>query len=155
MLVRQSFVVPDVSPIKSVNDVDRAGQKISGGKGDSITLFLARTLKQATLVETDNTNADAKRKFAANEIDAFGANRQRLTNLLREMPGYRILPDNIFDVPQTIIVSKGRTDALATIDTFIDDARASGFLKAAIGKSGIPVSTWRRRAMATDQAEAR
>ena len=32
------------------------------------------------------------------------------------MPGYRLLPDNIFDVPQTIIVGKGKTDALATIN---------------------------------------
>ena len=79
MLVRQSFVVADGSSIKSVNDIDRAGQRIGGGKGNSITLFLARALKQATLIETDNTAPDAKQKLTAREIDAFGANRQRLT----------------------------------------------------------------------------
>jgi polar amino acid transport system substrate-binding protein len=155
MLVRQSFVVPDASPIKSVSDIDRAGQKISGGKGDSITLFLARTLRRATLVETDNTNADTKRKFAANEIDAFGANRQRLTNLLREMPGYRLLPDNIFDVPQTIVVNKGKTEALAIINAFIDEARASGFLRAAIDKSGVPGLDIAPQGYGYGQAEAR
>ena len=71
-----------------------------------------------TLVETDNTNPrQAKQKLTAREIDAFGANRQRLTNLLQEMPGYRLLPDNIFDVPQTIIVGKGKMDALATVNS--------------------------------------
>jgi polar amino acid transport system substrate-binding protein len=138
MLVRQSFLVPENSPIRSVEDIDQPGRRIGGGRGDSITLFLARTLKRATLIETDNTPADAKRKFAAGEIDAFGANRQRLTNLMAELPGYRMLPDNIFDVPQTIIVPKGKTGVLAEINQFIDDLRASGFLAQAIEKSRIP-----------------
>jgi polar amino acid transport system substrate-binding protein len=138
MLVRQSFLVPEGSALKSVNDIDKQGLRISGGKGDSVTLFLARTLKAATLVETDNTPADTKRKFDAGEIDAFAANRQRLTNMMKDMPGYRILPDNVFDVPQTIIVAKGNTKGLATVNALIDDVRQSGFLKEALEKSGIP-----------------
>ena len=138
MLVRQSFLVPENSPIHSVADIDQPGRRISGGKGDSITLFLARTLKQAKLIETDNTPADTKQKFAKEEIDAFGANRQRLTNMAAEMPGYRLLPDNIFDVPQTIIVPKDKPEVLAEINRFIDDMRGSGFLAAAIERSHIP-----------------
>jgi polar amino acid transport system substrate-binding protein len=137
MLVQQSFIVRDDSPIRSVNDIDKPGLRISGGKGDSVTLFLARNLKQATLVETDNTPADAKRKLAAGEIDAFGANRQRLTTLLADFPGYRLLPDSLFGVPQTIVVAKGKPEALAAVNRFIDDVRASGFLRDAIARSGI------------------
>src|SRR6478735_3603035 len=77
MLVRQSFLVPENSALKSVNDIDRQGLRISGSKGDSVTLYMARTLKAATLVEIDGTPADVKAKFDANAIDAFGANRQR------------------------------------------------------------------------------
>jgi polar amino acid transport system substrate-binding protein len=137
MLVQQSFLVPDASTLTSVADIDRAGLRISGGKGDSVTLFLARTLKAATLVETDGTPADTRRKFDAREIDAFAANRQRLTNMMKDMPGYRLLPDNVFDVPQTIIVAKGNTRGLATVNALIDDVRHSGFLKSALDKSGI------------------
>jgi len=138
MLVRQSFLVPENSPIRSVAEIDQPGRRIAGGKGDSITLFLARTLKQAKLIETDNSPADTKQKFADGEIDAFGANRQRLTNMAAEMPGYRLLPDNIFDVPQTIIVPKDKPEVLAEVNRFIDDVRASGFLLAAIERSHIP-----------------
>jgi polar amino acid transport system substrate-binding protein len=138
MLVRQSFLVPENSPIHSVADVDQPGRRIAGGQGDSITLFLKRTLKQAKLIETDNTPADTKQKFANGEIDAFGANRQRLTNLAAELPGYRLLPDNIFDVPQTIIVPKDKPEVLAEVNRFIDDVRGSGFLAAAIERSRIP-----------------
>jgi polar amino acid transport system substrate-binding protein len=137
MLVQQSFIVPDGSRIKSVKDIDYADLRISAGKGDSIALYLARNLKQAKLVETDNTPADAQRKFAAKEIDAFGANRQRLTTMLTEMPGYRLLPDSLFGVTQTIVVGKGKTEALAQIDAFIDDTRTSGFLQDAIAQSGV------------------
>jgi len=137
MLVQQSFVVPDNSRIRSVGDIDVQGLRIAGGKGDSITLYLTRNLKNATLVETDNTPADAKRKLLAGEIDAYGANRQRLTNLLKEMPGYRLLPDNLFGVTQAIIVAKGKPGVLVDIDAFIDDVRASGFLKDAIARSGV------------------
>ena len=35
MLVRQSFLVPESSTLKSVNDIDRPGLRISGGKGNS------------------------------------------------------------------------------------------------------------------------
>jgi polar amino acid transport system substrate-binding protein len=137
MLVQQTFMVPESSPLRSVSELDQPGLRISGGKGDSVTLRLARTLKQATLVETDNTPADMKQKFAAKEIDAFGANRQRLTTLLGEMPGYRLLPDNLFGVTQAIIVPKDRTAALQAVNDFIDDVRVSGFLQDAIRKSGV------------------
>ena len=148
MLVQQSFIVPETSRIKSVKDIDAAGLRISGGAGDSVTLYMKRKLKQATLVETDNTPAEAKRKFAANEIDAFGANRQRLTTMLKDMPGYRLLPDSLFGVTQTIIVPKGKAEVLAGVNRFIDDVRASGFLQTAIEKSGIvglsaaPAGSW-------------
>src|SRR4051812_43840202 len=73
MLVQQSFIVPENSRIKSVKDIDSADLRISGGAGDSVTLYMKRKIKQAALIETDNTPADAKKKFAAHEIDAFGA----------------------------------------------------------------------------------
>src|SRR6187401_2952973 len=128
MLVQQSFVVPDNSRIRTVADIDAQGLRIAGGKGDSITLYLARNLKHATLVETDNTPADARRKLLAGEIDAYGANRQRLTNLL---------PDSLFGVTQAIIVAKGKPVVLRDINAFIDDIRASGFLQDAVTRSGV------------------
>jgi polar amino acid transport system substrate-binding protein len=137
MLVQQSFIVPDASPIQSVGDIDKPGVRVAGGEGDSITLYMKRNIHQATLIETDNTLADTKAKFGARVIDAFGANRQRLTTWLKDMPGYRLLPDNLFGVPQTIIVGKDKSEALAAVNAFIDDVRASGFLEEALTRSRI------------------
>ncbi len=57
--------------------------------------------------------------------------------MMKDMPGYRLLPDNVFDVPQTVIVAKGNAKGLATVNALIDDVRQSGFLKSALEKSGI------------------
>ena len=132
MLVQQSFLVLDGSPIRAVADIDRAGQVIAGVRNDSITL-----LKQATLLEVENNPAGIQRLLTGKEIDAFGANRQRLTTLMGETPGSRLLPDSLFGVPQTIIVPKGRADVLTAVNSFIDDVRASGFLQNAIASSGV------------------
>ena len=137
MLVQQSFLVLDGSSIRAIADIDRAGQKIAGTRNNSITLFMKRKLKQATLVEIENNPAEIKRMLHGKEIDAFGANRQRLTTLMKDTPGTRLLPDNLFGVPQTIIVPKGKPEVLAAVNRFIDDVRASGFLQSAIAASGI------------------
>jgi polar amino acid transport system substrate-binding protein len=148
MLVQQSFLVPEDSTIRAIADVDRAGQKIAGGRNDSVTLFMKRKLKAATLVEVENNPAEIKRMLLAKEIDAFGANRQRLTTMMKEAPGTRLLPDSLFGVPQTIIVPKGKPEVLTAINRFIDEVRASGFLQSAIAASGIvgieaaPAGSW-------------
>ena len=137
MLVQQSFLVREDSGLRTIAEVDRAGLKIAGTKNDSITLFMKRKFRNATLREIDNDPAEINRQLMAKEIDAFGANRQRLTNLMKDTQGLRMLPDNLFGVPQTIIVPKGRPEALAAINRFIDDARTSGFLHYAIKASGV------------------
>ena len=53
------------------------------------------------------------------------------------MPGTRVLPETLFGVPQTVIVPKGKADALAAVNRFIDAMRDLGFLKASIERSGV------------------
>jgi polar amino acid transport system substrate-binding protein len=137
MINQQSFLVLGDSPIKAVADVDRPGRKIAGTRNDSVTLCMKRVLKQASLVELENDPAGVTRALEAREIDAFGASRARLTALARDLRGARLLPDDFFTVPQNIVVAGGRPDALAEINAFIDDVRASGFLSRAVEKSGV------------------
>ena len=132
MLVRQSFLVLDDSPIKSVAEIDRVGQKIAGTVNDSITLCMKRILKQATLMELENNPAELSKALTARAIDALGANRQRLTTLSKATPRTRLLPDDLFNVPQNIVVPKDRPAALTAINALIDDVRASGFLQSTI-----------------------
>jgi polar amino acid transport system substrate-binding protein len=61
MLVQQSFLVREDSGLRSIAEVDRAGLKIAGTKNDSITLFMKRKFRNATLREIDNDPAEINR----------------------------------------------------------------------------------------------
>jgi polar amino acid transport system substrate-binding protein len=136
-LVQQTFLVRADSTIQSVSQIDRANQKIGAGRGDSIALYLGRNLKQAQLVETTESPSTAVQMVVDRKLDAFGANRQRLTDLMRNASGLRLLPDDLYGVEQTIIVPKGKPEILKAVNEFIDEVRKSGFLRDSIQRSGV------------------
>ena len=122
------------SPIRAVADVDRWQR--SPARARFHDALLERVLKQATLVELENNSEVLIKALTAREIDALGANRQRLTTLMKSVPGSRLLPDNLFNVPQNIIVPMGKPEVLAAVNAFIDDVRGSGLLRDAVAKGG-------------------
>jgi len=138
LLVQQTFIVAATSTIRAVADLDRTGRKIGATQGDSIALYLRRNLKQAQLVEQPALSpGQVLRLLADGTVDAFGANRQRLTDFLKGAEGVRLLPDDLYGVEQTIIVPAGRRDALDGLNMFIDDVRRSGFIDGSIRRSGV------------------
>ena len=138
LLVQQTFLVRADSRLRSVADADRAAVKLGATRNDSIALYLRRTLKQAQLVELDDSSRDAvHRLLREGTLDAFGANRQRLSDMQRGAADLRLLPNDLYGVEQTIIVPSGRRDALDRVNRFIDDVRESGFLQTSIDRSGV------------------
>ena len=58
LLVNQTFVVSDESPIRAIADIDRQGRKLGATRADSIALYLGRTLKQGQLVQLDDSSPE-------------------------------------------------------------------------------------------------
>jgi polar amino acid transport system substrate-binding protein len=138
MLVQQSFLVRENSPITSVNEIDRHGRNIGANTGDSIAVYLKTWLKQATLVVSpDYSLKEASAWLIEGKVDAFGGNRQRLRVSTRGIRGLRLLPDNLYGVPQAIAVSNDRPELLAAINKAIDELRLSGFLSDAVKRSDV------------------
>jgi polar amino acid transport system substrate-binding protein len=136
-LAWNTYVVLDRSPIRWGADIDRAGIRIGVGARDAGDLFLTRNLKAAELVRNPGGNLEvAVAKLNAGELDAYAANRQRLSELVARMPGLRLLADNFYGVEQAIIVAKGNAGR-ATLEKLIDDARASGLIATAILRAGL------------------
>ena len=75
--------------------------------------------------------------LADRTVDAYGTNRQRLTEIAARNPGYRLLPDNFYGVEQSVIVPKGHKALLDAVDKVLDDARRSGLVAEAIARSGL------------------
>jgi polar amino acid transport system substrate-binding protein len=148
-LAYNSYIVQAGSTIKSAADIDRPGIRIAAPKGDSGELYLTRTLQHAELKGIPGLNPEAAQKMlGAGEIDAFATNRQRLTEMAARFPALRVLPDNFFAVEQAIVVAKDNLAAVDFLNEFIDNARASGFLKGLIETaklSGVEPAPARKR----------
>jgi polar amino acid transport system substrate-binding protein len=106
-LAQNTYLVLDGSAVRAVADVDRPSIRVGVGLNDAGDYFLTRTLKNAQLKR--NAGGDlvvALTMLKAGDIDAYAANRQRLTAFVARQPGLRIVPDNFYGVEQSIVVAK-------------------------------------------------
>ena len=123
--------------MRAVADMDRPGIRIGVAARDAGDLFLTRNLKNAELKRSPGGNTDVfLKQLRDGEIDAYAANRQRLSELVARVSGLRLLPDNFYGVEQSIIVQKGNP-GLPAINRMLDEARASGLIAAAIARAGL------------------
>ena len=131
-----TYMVRNDSRLRTVDDADRPGVRIGVGGGDAVDLHLTRTLKQAQLIRPSNrTMEEALRMVVAGEVDAYAANRQRLTEIAGQSSNVRLLPGSVLPVQQSIVVSKENSTGVAALNRFIDEIRDSGFLGEAIARA--------------------
>ena len=143
-LSQNAYLVADASPLCCVAQVDAPGVRIGVRRGDAGEFVLPRTLTNATLVRDEGGSLeDAARQLRAGTMNAYAANRHRLTGFVVVTPGYRVLEGNFYPVEQAIAVRKGNAVMLGILNTFLDRARESGFIAASIrdaGLSGVDVA---------------
>jgi polar amino acid transport system substrate-binding protein len=133
-----TYMVVKDSPIRSVADADRPGVRIGVRSGDAVDLHLTRTLKQAQLVRsTSGSMEDAVRMLVAGELDAFATNAQRLSEVVAQTPNMRLVAGSVLPVQQSIVTAKENAAGLSFLNEFIDDIRASGFLRDSIERANL------------------
>ena len=138
MLVQQSALVRADSPLMSVQELDRPAQVIGINTDDSVGVWLRGNLKTAVVRATpDYTLQEAFHWLRDGTVSAFAAGRQRLSSIARHEPDLRILPDNLYGVPQTIAVPSNRPDRLALINEALNAMRKNGLLADFVKQSGI------------------
>jgi polar amino acid transport system substrate-binding protein len=123
LLMGSAYLVPAASPIKTAADADRAGVLIGAVRGNSPTIYLNEHLKNAKVKE-----------FGAmppldDELAAFAGNRARLVEAAAQYPSLRVAQDNFTVLEQNIVVEKGDTVRLEILNKFLNDVRASSFVK--------------------------
>jgi hypothetical protein len=80
---------------------------------------------------------ELQRLLTSGELDAFGANRQRMVEAAARSPKLRALADNYSAVEQSLVVVRGRHDQIEVLDRFIDEARDSGLVKTSLERAKI------------------
>jgi len=138
MFVQQSALVRADSKLQSVRDLDRPGQAIGVNTDDSVGVWLQERLTAARVrASPDYTLREAVQWLQQGTVIAFAGNRQRLAANTRDAAGLRLLPDNLYGVPQTVAVPLDRDDRLNWVNAALDDLRTGGFLADSVSRSGV------------------
>ena len=131
LLMGSAYLVPAASPIKTAADADRAGVLIGAVRANSPTIYLIEHLKSAKVKEFAAMPPldEVHKMLASGELSAFAGNRARLVEAAAQYPSLRVAQDNFTVLEQNIVVEKGDTVRLEILNKFLNDVRASSFVK--------------------------
>ncbi len=134
-----AYAVPTKSRFQRSSDVDRAGVTIGAVAGQAPELYVREHVKSARVESLPEVPANAAlgKMLLDGTFDAFFANRTRMEELVRDVPGLRVLGDDFMVTSQAIVVQKGNTSRLAEINRFLADVRVSGFMKASLDRAQV------------------
>lgn len=130
-----TYLVREDAPFRKAADLDAAGVRIAVGKGAAYDLALTRLLKAASLVRAA-TSAAAIDQFMDEGLEAAAGIRQALDDAAKVRPGYRVLADSFSRVEQGMAVPQGRPLAAAYVAAFLEEKKASGFIREALDRHG-------------------
>lgn len=134
--IHATYLVPAGSPIRSINEVDRAGVRIVSAAKSAYDLYLGRTIRNAQLVQIAGIAA-AEQHFVREKMEALAGLKPRLLEFAPTLPGSRILDGNFTVVRHTVGMPKGRDAAAAYMRELVEDVKASGLVGKWIEKSGV------------------
>ena len=131
--IESTYLVPAGSPIKSIAEVDRPGVRIAVTGRSAYGLWLDRNIKHAELVRSDTLDS-AFDQFVKDKLDVLAGLRPRLLTDVEKLPGARILDGQFSAVQQAIGTPKKNTKAAPWLHSFVEEAKASGFVAKLIAR---------------------
>jgi polar amino acid transport system substrate-binding protein len=136
-LMQNCYLVRADSPIRKSADVDKAGLRVGAAQGQSQAVYLKDNLKsaQVQILPAMPSPEGLKQMLVAGDLDAFGANRQRLVEVASAHANLRVLPDNFSAAEQSIVITKGDRSRLDVLNRFIAEACASGLVKTSLERA--------------------
>jgi polar amino acid transport system substrate-binding protein len=136
LVIEHGYLVPAGSSIRAIDAVDRPGIRIGAPQGGSVNAFLARAIKNATVVASPSVPA-GEELLKSGKVEVFAANKANLFELSDKMPGSRVLDGRIGVDEVAIAIPKGREPAMAFARKYIEDAKSQGLIKAAVQRAGL------------------
>ena len=141
VLIEGNYMVPVDSALKSVADVDRAGVRIAVAKGSAYDLYLTRTLKNATLLRSQN-GPEAMDMFVRDKLEVAAGVKQPIVLYAKSHPGLRVIEQRFMAIEQAMGTPKaryaGREAAPNYLRAFVEEMKASGFVADALKRSNQP-----------------
>jgi polar amino acid transport system substrate-binding protein len=134
VIIEGVYMVPKDSPLQTPADVDQPGIRIGVNKASAYDLFLSRSLKNATLVRSEEGAA----LFIKEKLEAAGGVKQALQQFAKGRDDVRLLPERFMEIRQAMGTAKGRLAGAAYLRGFIEELKANGFVADALRRSNQP-----------------
>lgn len=135
VLIEGTYLVPNGSALKAIEEVDRDGTKVGVATGSAYDLYLTRALKHATLVREENTAATYP-ALTSGAVTAVAGVRQPLESYAAAHPEVRVVPGRFMSIEQAMGLPHGRPEALRFVKSFVEARKADGFVAASLKASG-------------------
>ncbi|MCA0422499.1 MAG: transporter substrate-binding domain-containing protein [Proteobacteria bacterium] len=135
VLIEGAYIVHNEAPYQTPADIDQPGVRIGVGKGAAYDLFLSRELKSAELVRYP-TSADVFDGFLRDRLEAGANIRQPAAAFAARHGGLRVLAEPFMQIRQAVAIPRGKAPAPAWVDALLVELKASGFIAAALQRSG-------------------
>jgi polar amino acid transport system substrate-binding protein len=132
VIIEGVYAVPKESKLNSPADVDQPGIRIGVNSNSAYDLFLTRSLKNATLMRSD----DGAEDFLKNKYEAAGGVKQALQKFVAENPSVRLIRERFMEIRQAMGTAKGKTAGANYLRGFIEEMKANGFVADALKRSG-------------------
>ena len=132
-----TFLVPAGAGIASVKDADRPGIRIAVVRNHASTMTLTRIARNAELIGADLPD-EAFDLLRSGKVHLFAAPREVLMDYAATLPGSRVLDDAYGVNNIGVAITKGAPGRLAYFSEFFDEAKASGLVREAIERGGLP-----------------
>lgn len=132
VVIEGVYAVAHDSPLATIADVDRPGVRIAVNSGSAYDLYLTRTLKGASIVRA----GDAAAAFERDRLEVLAGVRQPVEAYVASRPGLRLIAGRFMEIRQAMGTPKDRRTGVRYLSAFIDELKASGFIAAALKRSG-------------------
>ncbi|WP_296249468.1 ABC transporter substrate-binding protein [Pseudomonas sp. UBA4194] len=141
VLIEGCYLVRDDSPLQHNDEVDQPGVTVVVGKGSAYDLYLTRELNAATITRAA-TSPSVVDTFVAQAAEVAAGVRQQLEFDAKRFPGLRLLPGRFMQIRQAMGLPRSYgEDAAEQLRRFVERAKASGFVAAALERHGIVGAT--------------
>lgn len=137
VLIEGAYLVSEHSSLRSNEEVDRPGTRVTVGKGSAYDLYLSRELQQASIERAPTSPAVVEHFLTHGHEVAAGVRQQLEADALR-FGGLRLLPGRFMVIRQAMGLLRNRGDeAQSFLAGFVEEMKASGFVADALNRHGI------------------
>src|ERR1043166_1408721 len=132
VIIEGVYAVPKDSKLHPPAAGDQPGIRIGVNRQSAYDLFLTRSLKNATLMRSD----DGAEAFLKEKYEAAGGVKQALQKFIAANPGIRLIDKRFMEIRQAMGTAKGKTAGAAYLRGFIEEMKKNGFVADALKRSG-------------------